>query len=95
MTEKPYSDKQYKIAKLFWFIFFLPILHLVRISGILIREPNKFIKYIFSIEIAKIFVPALTVYVLHQSTNLPLWLLIYFECHIYERFLFNPNYDPK
>ena len=95
MTEKPYSDKQYKIAKLFWFIFFLPILQLVRISGIFIKEPNKFIKHIISYEICKIFVPALGVYVLYQYANLPIWLIIYLECHIYERFLYDPNYDPK
>ena len=99
MTEKPYSEKQYKkykkISKLFLFIFFLPILHLVRIAGILYRSPNKFIRYIFDYEFRRIFVCVLAVYIFSKYANIPLLLMIYFECHIYERFLYDPNYDPK
>ncbi len=95
MTKKPYLDKYYKIAKLFLFVFLLPILHLVRIAGILIKTPYKFIRYIFDYEFRRIFVCVLAAYVFSKYANIPLLLMIYFECHLYERFLYDPNYDPK
>ena len=95
MTKKNFSNKKYKIAKLFLFIIFLPILQLVRITRILIKTPNKFIRYIFDYEFRRIFVCILAAFVFSKYANIPILSMIYFECHLYERFLYDPKYDPK
>ena len=90
MSEKPYTKKQFIRAKQFWVFFLLPLLHLVRVIGLIYREPRNFIKYLFSSELRYIYIPALTAFVFYKYGGWPLWLVVYIECHIYERFLYKP-----
>ena len=95
MSEKPFSNKQFGRLKLLWFICFLPLVHLVRLAGILYREPKRFVKHLFSSEIYKIIVPILFVWMTSSQLGWPLWLLVFIECHIYEYFLYRPDSNQK
>ena len=90
MSNKPYSKEQFIRAKQFWVFFLLPLLHLVRVVGLICREPRNFINYLFSSEASKIYIPVLTAFVFYKYVGWPLWLVVYIECHIYERFLYKP-----
>ena len=90
MSNKPYSKEQFIRAKQFWVFFLLPLLHLVRVVGLICREPRNFINYLLSSEASKIYIPVLTAFVFYKYVGWPLWLVVYIECHIYERFLYEP-----
>ena len=91
MSAKPLSNKQFHRLKLLGFICFLPLIQLVRLVGILFREPKKFVKHLVSSENYKIIIPFGFAWMASSQWGWPLWLLVFIECHFYEYFLYEPD----